>query len=69
MLSKGKVFLWKGKPVLITKGKYMGTHGISNFWWWRLIKEDGSLGEEMSGYDNKGEFKPYTKPYQIKVIL
>ena len=39
-----------GRTVKITSGQYWGTHGVSNFWYWREVKPDGSLGEEEHGY-------------------
>ena len=40
-----------GRLVAITKGQYMGTYGVSNFWWWREVMPDGSLGDkEECGY-------------------
>lgn len=40
-----------GRTVKITNGQYWGTHGLSNFWYWREVKPDGSLSDpEESGY-------------------
>lgn len=40
-----------GRTVEITKGQYWGEHGLSNFWYWREVLEDGTLSErEESGY-------------------
>ena len=39
-----------GRMVKITSGQYWGEHGLSNFWYWREVKPDGSLGEEEHGY-------------------
>jgi hypothetical protein len=40
-----------GRMVKVIGGQYWGTHGLSNFWYWREVKEDGSLSErEESGY-------------------
>lgn len=39
-----------GRKVYITGGRYMGDHGYSNFWFWKELKEDGTLGEQESGY-------------------
>ena len=39
-----------GRTVKITKGQYWGTYGLSNFWYWREVREDGSLGLEEHGY-------------------
>lgn len=39
-----------GRSVKITGGRFWGTHGVSNFWYWREVMPDGSLGPEESGY-------------------
>jgi len=39
-----------GRTVKITSGQYWGTYGLSNFWHWREVLPDGSLGKEESGY-------------------
>jgi len=52
MLRIGEVRVINGKPSLITGGQYMGEYGISNFWYWRTIKKDGTLGKEYHGYNN-----------------
>ena len=40
-----------GRLVEITDGQYWGTRGISNFWYWREVKEDGTLAEKIEcGY-------------------
>ena len=39
--------------VLITGGQYLASNGrLSNFWSWRRVLEDGTLGKECSGYGN-----------------
>lgn len=38
-----------GRTVKITGGQYWGEHGLSNFWYWRELKE-GCLGAEEHGY-------------------
>ena len=38
------------RRVLVTGGQFWGTHGLSNFWYWRPVSEDGSLGDEECGY-------------------
>lgn len=65
----GEVRNINGKPALITSGSYMGTYGVSNFWYWRYIKKDGSLGKEGHGYDN-GEYM-ISKPieHEVRIIL
>lgn len=39
-----------GRQVRITGGRYWGERGLSNFWHWRPLLADGSLGEPESGY-------------------
>jgi|GEM_PF-2462451 len=39
-----------GKMVKIISGQYWGKYGISNFWYWREVKESGGLGKEECGY-------------------
>jgi hypothetical protein len=39
-----------GRKVKITEGQEWGEHGYSNFWSWKEVKKDGTLGKEESGY-------------------
>ncbi len=40
-----------GRKVKITDGQYWGTHGISNFWYWREVLKDNTLSKkEEHGY-------------------
>jgi hypothetical protein len=40
-----------GHLVEITDGEYWGRRGLSNFWYWRDVRPDGTLSkEEKSGY-------------------
>lgn len=40
-----------GKTVKITRGQFWGKYGLSNFWFWREVLENGELSEvEESGY-------------------
>lgn len=39
-----------GRKVKIMGGQYWGEYGLSNFWYWREVKEDGTLGEIEHGY-------------------
>lgn len=56
-IAIGEVRYINKKPALITSGYYMGEHGVSNFWTWRYIKADGSLGKEGKGYNNGKDFE------------
>jgi hypothetical protein len=40
-----------GYKVKVISGQYWGEYGLSNFWYWKRVNEDGSLSEETySGY-------------------
>jgi hypothetical protein len=39
-----------GRTVKITGGQYWGEYGVSNFWYWREVRENGKLGPEEHGY-------------------
>lgn len=39
-----------GRNVLITDGQLWGSHGFSNFWYWKEVKPDGTYGPEEHGY-------------------
>lgn len=39
-------------PVYILGGQYEVDGRISNFWSWRVVLKDGTLGEEQCGYGN-----------------
>lgn len=39
-----------GRTIKIVDGQYWGEHGLSNFWYWREVRADGSLGKKESGY-------------------
>jgi hypothetical protein len=39
-----------GRTILVVKGQYWGTHGLSNHWTWKRVLPDGSLGAEEWGY-------------------
>lgn len=39
-----------GRTVKIVSGQYWGAFGVSNFWRWREVLPDGTLGPEESGY-------------------
>ena len=46
----GKVYKRGDDLIYITSGKYMGHLGVSNHWNWRIVKSNGTLGEEGYGY-------------------
>lgn len=40
-----------GRTVQIISGQFWGTYGISNFWRWREVRQDGTLSDvEEHGY-------------------
>jgi len=41
-----------GYKVLVTSGQYLDPvyERVSNFWCWRRVNDDGSLGDEECGY-------------------
>lgn len=39
-----------GRRVRIVNGQYWGEYGLSNFWYWREVLPDGTLGPEEHGY-------------------
>lgn len=39
-----------GRAVKITAGQYWGEYGLSNFWHWSEVLEDGQLGPDEHGY-------------------
>lgn len=40
-----------GRTVKITDGQFWGTHGVSNFWYWREVLKNGELAEIVeNGY-------------------
>lgn len=47
----GGYFVRDDKVIKITDGQFMGTYGVSNFWYWRELLKDGSLSDEtFNGY-------------------
>jgi len=55
--------------VYIVKGTYYSNGRVSNFWHWRRVNTDGSLGKEEHGYGNfyKSENK-YKIEIKVKII-
>jgi hypothetical protein len=55
--SRGSIVeFFDGRLVVITGGSYMGTHGVSNHFYWKPILPDGSLGPEEYGYWRKSDY-------------
>ena len=69
-LEIGKYFIYKGKPIKITHGQFLDPvyHRLSNYWTWRRVLSNGSLGIMDAGYGGNDEvFKPVTKEEAIKL--
>lgn len=47
-MDRGEVRIIDGRLSYITNGAPYP----SNFWWWRTIRKDGTLGKEYKGYNN-----------------
>ena len=52
--------------VLITGVSYMGQYGVSNFWEWRRILDNGELAPTERGY---GFFVESDKKYEVVTIV
>jgi hypothetical protein len=59
-------------PVYILKGEYenddYGIKRLSNFWEWRKVNEDCSLGEKECGYGNFYECFEYSVKVKYEII-
>lgn len=66
----GEVRMYKGRvPVLITGGqRYGSSGGISNFWYFRRVNKDGTLGRNGSDYDN-GPFTGKMRHKKVTLVL
>lgn len=62
-MEVGEVRIINGRLSLITSGH---PYPI-NFWTWRTVRKDGTLGKEYKGYDN-GENR-ISKPVPHEVII
>jgi len=56
----------KGNLIVIINGQYNGLNGVSNFWYWRKIKKDLTLGKEQCGY---GNFFKYDGNLKVKLVI
>lgn len=70
-LEKGKVYIYGDDfPVYITHGKYTIHGRVSNFFYWKRIKTDGTLSElSYSRYDNKGMFSKFPGKYTVEIKI
>lgn len=62
-MEVGEVRIINGKLSLIVSGQ--GEQ--SNFWWWRTIRKDGTLGKLRSGYNNNSI--KYSRPIEHTTII
>ena len=59
----GEVRIINGRLSLVTSG-----HGMpENFWTWRTVRKDGTLGREYKGYDNGSQ--RMSKPIPHEVVI
>ena len=66
MLNIGRVYKHpKQGLIYIERGQYMGTYGISNFWYWRQVESDGTLGAVSRGYG--GNWPEVNVDIEIKI--
>ena len=60
-MSPGQVRIINGRLSLITSGH---PYPI-NFWTWRTVCKDGTLGKEYKGYDNGSQTMSHPIPHEI----
>jgi len=53
-LVVGGRYRYNGHVVEVVDGQYWGAAGLSNFWTWRRVLDNGKLGRAVSGYDQGG---------------
>lgn len=62
----GSVYLREGSFIYVTSGGYLGDYGrVSNFFFWRKIKPDGSLSKRES----RGYGGTHVKPVKVNVDM
>lgn len=67
-MNIGEVRIINGRLSLITGGGYWGSGGgVSNFWYWKTIRQNGTLGKEYHGY-NDGNTN-VSRPIEHKIII
>jgi|GEM_PF-6150230 len=73
-LRIGLVFNYKGKPNVIVSGSYLGQGfggmegGVSNWWCWKPILKDGTLGVRKEDYCNTDNFTKCNDVYEVQYI-
>ena len=67
----GSVVLYRplNKPVYIEAGAWTIEGRLSNFWDWRFINKDGSLGKKGQGYGDFEKIKGVKIKHTITVKL
>lgn len=69
-LEVGKYFIYKGRPIKIVSGQFLGEFGgLSNHWSWKEVLPSGHLSRNRnSGYGgNDSVFRPISKENAIKL--
>jgi hypothetical protein len=56
-----------GRLIYIYDGQFMSNGKLSNFWYWKYINDDGTLGRKGSGY-GWGSSKDIKFEMTIKLI-
>lgn len=66
--AKGSIVLheYTMKDIYIVSGDFQINGRLSNFWGWRTILDDGTLGELETGYG--GCFLESSNKYEIDII-
>lgn len=68
-LQIGKVFRYKGKPIYMIFGTPLSqTADTTNFWYWKGVRMDGTLGPLRKGY-NDGQFTAYPGHAKVTTTL
>lgn len=69
-IEVGKYFNYRGRPIKIISGQFLGTYGgLSNHWHWKEVLADGSLSErDEMGYGGKEDvFKSITRKEAMEI--
>lgn len=71
MIRIDTVYMIKGKPVLITDGKYHGENGrVSNFWYGNYVGKNGNvLKKGWCGYGNEPSIKKAKEHKIVKRVI
>jgi hypothetical protein len=68
-LTIGKVYLIHRRPVLIESGCFYDPvyHRVSNFWYGRFVRKDGSIGRKWCGFGE--DFPEIPSIVEKRVVL